>query len=203
VLHPAQYFATHRLRVSRIFAIAFFLVVLAMESAHEGSLVSTALFLLGLLLVGVATVGRLWCSLYISGHKNSELITTGPYSLSRNPLYFFSLLGFAGIGFASETVTLGAVLAAAMLIGYPAVIRQEEAVLRERFGAEFEAYCARVPRFLPKLSAYVEPETYTVNPRLFRRSMLDVVWFIWFVGILEFVEALHEYHYVQPLIHLP
>jgi protein-S-isoprenylcysteine O-methyltransferase Ste14 len=203
VLHPAQYFATHRLRVSRIFAIAFFLVVLAMESAHEGSLVSTALFLLGLLLVGVATVGRLWCSLYISGHKNAELITTGPYSLSRNPLYFFSLLGFAGIGFASETVTLGAVLAAAMLIGYPAVIRQEEAVLRERFGAEFEAYCARVPRFLPKLSAYVEPETYTVNPRLFRRSMLDVVWFIWFVGILEFVEALHEYHYVQPLIHLP
>jgi len=203
VQHSAQYFATHRLRVSRIFAIAFFLVVLAMESAHEGSLVSTALFLLGLLLVGVATVGRLWCSLYISGHKNAELITTGPYSLSRNPLYFFSLLGFAGIGFASETVTLGAVLAVAMLIGYPAVIRQEEAVLRERFGAEFEAYCARVPRFLPKLSAYVEPETYTVNPRLFRRSMLDVVWFIWFVGILEFVEALHEYHYVQPLIHLP
>lgn len=199
----AHYFATHRLRVSRIFAVAFFLVVLAMESAHEGSLVSTILFLLGLLLVGVATVGRLWCSLYISGHKNTELITTGPYSMSRNPLYFFSLLGFAGIGFASETFTLGLALALAMLAGYPAVIRQEEAVLRERFGAEFAAYCARVPRFLPRLSACVEPETYTVNPRLFRRSMLDVVWFIWFVGILEFVEALHEYHYVQPLIHLP
>ena len=201
--HPAQYFATHRLLVSRVFAVAFFLVVLAMESAHEGSLVSTFLFLLGLLLVGVATVGRLWCSLYISGRKNAELITTGPYSLSRNPLYFFSLLGFAGIGFASETVSLGAVLAVAMLIGYPAVIRQEEAVLRERFGADFESYCARVPRFLPKLSGYVEPETYTVNPRLFRRTMLDVIWFIWFVGILEFVEALHEYHYVKPLIHLP
>jgi protein-S-isoprenylcysteine O-methyltransferase Ste14 len=203
MLHPAQYFATHRLRVSRIFAVAFFLLVLAMEGAHEGSLVSTALFLVGLALVGVATIGRLWCSLYISGHKNTELITTGPYSMSRNPLYFFSLLGFAGIGFASETFTLGLALALAMLAGYPAVIRQEEAVLRERFGAEFAAYCARVPRFLPKLSAYVEPETYTVNPRLFRRSMLDVVWFIWFVGILEFVEALHEYHFVQPLIHLP
>ena len=199
----AHYFATHRLLVSRLFAGAFFLVVLAMEGAHEGSLVSTALFLVGLALVGVATVGRLWCSLYISGHKNTELITTGPYSMSRNPLYFFSLLGFAGIGFASETFTLGLALALAMLAGYPAVIRQEEAVLRERFGAEFAAYCARVPRFLPRLSGYVEPETYTVNPRLFRRTMFDVVWFIWFVGILEFVEALHEYHYVQPLIHLP
>lgn len=201
--HPAQYFATHRLAVSRAFALAFFLVVLAMEGAYEGSLVSTLVFLFGLVLVGVATVGRLWCSLYISGHKNTELITAGPYSLSRNPLYFFSLLGFAGIGFASETFSLGLVLAAAMLVGYPAVIRQEEAVLRERFGAAFEAYCARVPRFLPRLSGYVEPETYTVNPRLFRRSMFDVVWFIWFVGILEFVEALHEYHIVDPLFRLP
>ena len=201
--HPARYFANHRLLVSRIFAVAFILTVLAAESAHEGSLVSTTLFLVGLVLVGIATVGRLWCSLYISGHKNAELVATGPYSLSRNPLYLFSLLGFAGIGFASETFTLGIVLVVAMLIGYPAVIRQEEAVLRERFGAEFEAYCARVPRFLPKLSGYVEPQTYTVNPRLFRRTMLDVVWFVWFVGILEFVEALHEYHYVKPLIHLP
>jgi protein-S-isoprenylcysteine O-methyltransferase Ste14 len=203
VQHPASYFATHRLLVSRIFAAAFFLVVLVMESAHEGTLLSTLLFLIGLALVGAATVGRLWCSLYISGHKNTALITTGPYSLSRNPLYFFSLLGFAGIGFASETVTLGIVLAVAMLVSYPTVIRREEGVLRERFGAAFEAYCARVPRFLPKLSGYVEPETYTVNPRLFRRTMLDVVWFIWFVGIVELVEALHEYHYLKPLIHLP
>ena len=169
MLHPAQYFATHRLRVSRLFAIAFFLVVLAMEGAHEGSLVSTALFLAGLVLVGVATVGRLWCALYISGHKNTELITTGPYSLSRNPLYFFSLLGFAGIGFASETVTLGIVLALAMLVGYPTVIRREEDVLRERFGAAFEAYCARVPRFLFFFNGSATTETYTVNPRLFRR----------------------------------
>ncbi|MDH4175657.1 MAG: isoprenylcysteine carboxylmethyltransferase family protein [Betaproteobacteria bacterium] len=202
MLHPARYFATHRLLVSRLFAVTFILTVLAAESAHEGNLLSTALFLVGLVLVGIATVGRLWCSLYISGHKNESLITTGPYSVTRNPLYFFSLLGFAGIGFASETFTLGIVLAIAMLVGYPAVIRQEEAVLRERFCAAFEAYCARVPRFLPKLSGYVEPESYTVNPRLFRRSMFDVVWFIWFVGIVEVVEALHEYHYVKPLIHL-
>ncbi len=201
--HPAQFFATHRLVVSRLFALAFILTVLAAESAHEGNLVSTALFLSGLVLVGIATVGRLWCSLYISGHKNAELITTGPYSLSRNPLYFFSLLGFAGIGFASETFTLGIVLIVAMLVGYPAVIRQEEAALRARFGAAFDAYCARVPRFAPKLSGYVEPESLLVNPRLFRRTMLDVVWFVWFVGIVEVVEALHEYHYVEPLIHLP
>ena len=199
----AGYFATHRLLVSRIFAVAFFLVLLAMEGAHEGTLLSTALFLLGLMLVGVATVGRLWCSLYISGHKNTELVTAGPYSLTRNPLYFFSLLGFAGIGFASETATLGIALAVVVFAGYPAVIRQEEAVLQARFGADFEAYCARVPKFLPRLSGYVEPESYTVNPRLFRRTVLDVIWFVWFVGIVELVEALHEFHFIEPLIRLP
>lgn len=199
----AHYFATHRILVSRVFGVAFFIAVLSAESMHEGTLVSTALFLLGLVLVGVATIGRLWCSLYISGYKNAELITTGPYSLCRNPLYFFSLLGFAGIGFASETFTLGILLTLVVFAGYPAVIGREEAVLRARFGTEFDAYCASTPRFLPKFSGFREPETYTVNPRKFRSTMFDVIWFIWFVGIVEVVEALHEYHFIEPLIHLP
>lgn len=196
-------FASRRILVSRIFVLAFFLVVLATESMHEANLLSTALFLAGLLLVGLATVGRLWCSLYISGYKASQLITAGPYSVSRNPLYFFSLLGFAGIGFATETFTLGVVLIAATLLAYPAVMRSEEELLRAKFGAAFDDYCARTPRLFPDFSKFVEPETYTVSPRIFRRSMGEVVWFVWFVGIVEVVEALHEYHFVKPLMRLP
>lgn len=199
----ADVMSSHRILVSRSFGAAFFAVVLMMESGHEGSLVSTALFLIGLFLVAIATVGRLWCSLYISGYKDSQLITAGPYSICRNPLYFFSFLGFAGIGFATETFTLGIALGLLFLMGYPAVVQREEEVLRARFGAEFETYCARTPRFVPNLARFNEPETYLVNPRLFRRTMVDVVWFVWFVGIIEFVEALHEYRYFEPLIHLP
>lgn len=196
-------FAGRRILVSRAFVLAFFLAVLATESAHEGNLLSTALFLVGLALVGVATVGRLWCSLYISGYKQAQLVTTGPYSMSRNPLYFFSLLGFAGIGFATETLTFAAVMVAATLLAYPSVIRSEEELLRAKFGAEFDAYCARTPQLFPDFSKFSEPETWTVSPRIFRRSMSEVVWFVWFVGIVELVEALHEYHYVKPLWHLP
>lgn len=199
----ADIISSHRILVSRSFGVLFFAVVLTMESLHEGSLVSTTLFLIGLFLVAIATVGRLWCSLYISGYKDSQLITTGPYSICRNPLYFFSFLGFAGIGFATETLTLGMALGLLFLMGYPAVVQREEEVLRARFGAEFETYCARTPRFVPNLARFNEPETYLVNPRLFRRTMVDVVWFVWFVGIIEFVEALHEYHYFEPLLHLP
>ncbi|HEX9182957.1 MAG TPA: isoprenylcysteine carboxylmethyltransferase family protein [Burkholderiales bacterium] len=183
--------------------LAFFLAVLATESVHEGSLLSTALFLVGLALVGLATVGRLWCSLYISGYKQAQLVTTGPYSVCRNPLYFFSLLGFAGIGFATETLTFAVVMVAAMLFAYPSVIRREEQTLREKFGAAFEEYCARTPRLFPDFSRFTEPESWTVNPRIFRRSMGEVVWFVWFVGIIELVEALHEYRFVEPVVRLP
>jgi protein-S-isoprenylcysteine O-methyltransferase Ste14 len=198
----ASFFGTHRILVSRLFGVAFFLIVLASESVHEGTVFEAVLFLAGLVLVGIATVGRLWCSLYVSGYKDTELITTGPYSVSRNPLYFFSLLGFAGIGFATETVTLGIALPLITAIGYPAVIKREEHQLRERFGTAFEAYCARTPRFFPDFSRFTEPASYVVNPRLFRRTMIDVIWFVWFVGLIELVEALHELHVFAPLIRL-
>ena len=193
-------FSARRILVSRLFAVAFFCVVLMAEPAFEGTLVSTVLFLFGLALVGVATVGRLWCSAYISGHKDTELVTTGPYSLTRNPLYFFSLLGFTGVGFATETFTLGIALTVFFLAAYPVVIANEEKVLRGRFGSAFDDYCARVPRFLPRFSGFEEPSTLTINPRLFRRTMGDVIWFVWLVGIIEFVEALHELHIFEPLL---
>jgi hypothetical protein len=33
--------------------------------------------------------------------------------------------------------------------------------------------------------------------------MGDVLWFIWLVGVIELVEALHEYHFLTPVIRLP
>jgi protein-S-isoprenylcysteine O-methyltransferase Ste14 len=195
--------SSHRGLTSRLLGIAFLFTVLIMENAHEGSFLSAILFLVGLVLVGAATVGRLWCSLYISGYKDSGLITTGPYSITRNPLYFFSSLGFVGIGFATETVTLGLALALIFLLVYLPVIKREEELLRSKFGAIFDAYCACTPRFLPNLSKFTEPVSYVVNPRIFRNTMGDVIWFVWFVGIIKIVQVLHEHQLLKPLVWLP
>ena len=189
----------HRILVSRLFAAAFFGVLLSMESRLEGTLAEPALFMTGLALVGVATVGRLWCSLYISGHKDSELVTVGPYSVTRNPLYFFSFLGFIGVGLATETVTLALAMTGFFAIVYPIIIRREEIFLRMKFGAAFAEYCDQVPRFMPRFSLYVEPNTWVVDTRLFRRTMLDVVWFVWLVALIEFVEAIHELRHHQAM----
>lgn len=198
-----DFFAAHRILVSRFFSILFFAAILATESRQEGRILAPALFFIGLLLVGIGTVGRLWCSVYISGYKNAELVTAGPYSLSRNPLYFFSFLGFVGLGFVTETVTVPLVLALSFGVAYPLIISREEQYLSAKFGDAFTAYAARTPRFFPRLTGLREPESWSVNPRLFRRTMGDVLWFVWLVGVIEVVEALHELNIVVPLIALP
>lgn len=197
-----NFIASHRIAVSRLFAVSFFVMLVLTESAAEG-MTAPLLFVTGLVLVGIATVGRLWCSVYISGYKNSELVTAGPYSISRNPLYFFSFLGFIGIGFSTEAFSFPLGLAAIFAIGYPLIIKREEDYLRAKFSEAFTAYAARTPCFFPNLKLLKEPETWTVNPRLFRRTMGDVLWFIWLVGVVELVEALHKYGIVTPLFHVP
>ena len=193
----------HRILLSRLFACAFFAVLLSMESRLEGTIAAPALFMTGLVLVAIATVGRLWCSLYISGHKDSELVTVGPYSVTRNPLYFFSFLGFMGVGLATETVTLAVAITGFFAILYPIIIRREERFLHLKFGAAFADYVGRVPRFFPAFSRFLEPESWVVDTRLFRRTMLDVVWFVWLVALIELVEAIHELGIIKPWIALP
>lgn len=51
---------------------------------------------LALMLVGIG--GRLWSVLYIGGRKTVEIVSTGPYSVTRNPLYFFLSIAAAGAG---------------------------------------------------------------------------------------------------------
>lgn len=196
-------FALHRILISRFLALAFLLLVIFTESAQEPSLVSDFLFLLGLLLVSFATAGRLWCAVYINGYKNKALVADGPYSITRNPLYFFSLIGFAGVGFATETVTIPIVALLLFALLYPQVIKKEEAILKSLFGAAFDEYCARTPRFFPDLRLFREPESYTLDTRRFRKSIWDVLWFLWLVGLIELTEALRMHGIIQPLLRLP
>jgi protein-S-isoprenylcysteine O-methyltransferase Ste14 len=161
-----------------------------LETSHE--ILCAVLFLIGCFLVGIASLGRLWCSLYIAGHKTKDLVTEGPYSICRNPLYFFSMLGGIGVGFASETVTIPAIILIAFALYYPYVIRFEEKKLREVHGQNYETYFQKVPQFWPKWSLLTEPQEYSVNPRTFRKHIFSALWFVWIVGILEMLEAFRE-----------
>ena len=101
----------------------------------------------------------LWLRAYASGYvkKNSELTQTGPYAHTRNPLYLGSSLMAAGFALALLSWPVAVVLAAGFAIIYIPVIAGEEQFLRATF-PEFDDYCRRVPRLIPRLSTQPGPK---------------------------------------------
>jgi len=81
--------------------------------------------------------------------KGQQLATSGIYAWTRNPLYFGSTILAAGFVAGSNSWIVAAIVAGYILMFYPAVVRREDRDLRERFGAEFAAYAARVSGFVP------------------------------------------------------
>lgn len=78
----------------------------------------------------------------------TALVTTGPFALSRNPIYLANTLLLAGAGLVLMNAWLvGAAAAQAWLVSRLA-IRREEAHLAIRFGDAWRAYAAKVPRWL-------------------------------------------------------
>ena len=186
--------ATARIASSRVITAAILVVVVLTASRWQvtSPVVGSLLYLAGIMLVTVATVGRLWCSLYISGYKNNELIRVGPYSATRNPLYFFSLVGLAGIGLATGSLVLTALLLAFFPLIYIPTIAMEEKKLAGIHGAAFADFVQKVPQFWPRWSQLDEPGTYECRPLVFRKRLLDTVWFVWAAGALKVAEALRD-----------
>ena len=196
----SDFVSSYRMRATRVFYLLFAAAIILTDSGHNGSVLADLLLLLGIVFIGLGTAGRLWCALFISGHKRAELTTAGPYSMTRNPLYFSSFLGFAGMGLATQTLLLTLASAIFFYVLYMFTIRQEERYLGGKFGDAFVKYCARTPRFFPDPKLYQEPETWLVDPKQFRRTMLDATWFVWILAIIQFAAALHAHRLLPTLL---
>ena len=152
------------------------LLLLCGSHAGLGSWSAMVALPLGALLVGLGMAGRLWATLYHAGHKNDELITLGPYSVCRNPMYTANVVGGLGVMLATMTVTAPLLFLLAVAIHYGMTVRREEARLRRRHGARFEAYRAATPAFIPAWARLREPETYAVRAALFRLRIRHALW---------------------------
>lgn len=188
----ARVFSEHRIGVSRIFGFAFAAAVLFTGSRWQGTFAADLMFLVGLMLAAVGMVGRIWCLVYSSGYKSSQLVTAGPYVISRNPLYFFSFVGLVGIGLSTATVTLTVFVIVFFWAVYPSVILGEETFLREKFGASYTDYCDRTPRFFPSWGLLTEPDYYEVRPKTLRQSLGGVLWFIGLPALIHLLMELRE-----------
>ena len=196
--------ARQRITVSRVFAVLVLLLILFTTSSFkEDSLIDTVLEMSGLFLLTICSIGRLWALLYISGYKKLELITEGPYSIVRHPLYVFSLIGAIGIGLASENILVLAALITFYLLYYPLTIIIEEKKLVNKFDQAYLDYIKHTPRFIPKLSLYKGSVQYQINADAYVKKMILGMWFIWIFIILHIIEMLQQSGHIPVFLKVP
>ncbi len=163
-----------RMFVSKL--LVLLILVVAFFSHHiyeEGSFLDIALEISGYLFLIIAMMGRVWASAYISGKKNQVIVMDGPYSVVRNPLYFFSFLGFLGAGMAFESIIIALALVLVFFLTHWNTILNEEKELHRVFGSQFDEYVKTTPRFIPKLRKLKNPLEVSFNPVVFSRAVLD------------------------------
>lgn len=192
-----------RIRDTRLALILCFTLVLFTEQLFHYETAMHELFdMLGSVLIASCVVGRIYSTAFLGGHKNATLITYGPFSVTRNPLYFFSFIGACGIALMSNHALLFVIIPAMFLLVFHGVIRREETFLIEEFGEPYRAYCARVPRFFPRFSLYNAPETVPMVPKYLLKAAKDAV--LWFLALpfFELIEYLQDIHIIRPLFSL-
>jgi protein-S-isoprenylcysteine O-methyltransferase Ste14 len=183
--------------------IVVFMLLFSTHSWRPGGAFDMAIEYTGLVLLVIASWGRSWTHIYIAGRRERELVTLGPYSIVRNPLYLFSFAGAAGIGLASGNIAVLILLLVGFLVYYPFVIRAEEKHLESIHGESFRNYCASVPRIIPRTLSMEDPEKYEVHPRRVRKSSITSLWFIWAFIILQVIEKMQETGLIPIIWRLP
>ena len=130
---------------------------------YENDLIT---LLFGPFLLGLCLVIRIWATKHIGRrisrkYKNGRilhLVTTGPYSLVRNPLYIGNILAVMGLCVLSELFWFMPMVFAYFILLYSLVVRYEEYKLSVLFRREYEIYCQKVPRWIPRFSMYQRPK---------------------------------------------
>ncbi|ESY62746.1 isoprenylcysteine carboxylmethyltransferase family protein [Mesorhizobium sp. M0051] len=173
-------------RVAAVLAVL--LLFLTKPGLTEGSDGHEALELLGLCLVLVCVVGRLWSILYVGGKKNQELVSTGPFSTMQNPLYFFSTIGAIGIGLVYGSMFAALALGLASFFIFRATARKEAEFLLGKFGPVYLAYIKITPRFWPNPFLYHDHDELQFSTRALKRTFLDGLYFLAIFPAVELVE---------------
>ncbi len=194
----------------------FFLMLLTLAAVtaphwppHSGT--HEAMSFLGHLLVSGGVLIRVAASLYIGGRENESLITDGPFSLVRNPLYLGALLAATGAAMLTGSIIIASLLPAAVAIYYRMWAAREEAYLNRKFGARYRKYADRVPRWLPERplwrmparDQWRGPAEISIRPYFVLRAAMDASVILLAIPLLEALCVLREHGVVPTLLNLP
>lgn len=108
------------------------------------------IFLLGVMSRGI-TIGLEYIvrgGLYRKIHAE-KLVTSGIYSICRNPMYFGNLLILLGVGIFANSSLFVFLTTPVFVLLYIAIISAEQAFLENKFGEEYKLYVKNVNAIIP------------------------------------------------------
>jgi protein-S-isoprenylcysteine O-methyltransferase Ste14 len=105
----------------------------------------------------VATIGFEYI---VRGGKDHQvhadtLVQGGIFAHCRNPLYVGNLLIVFGLALVIHSRAFYLIFIPFILLVYTTIVAAEEAYLHDKFGAEYDLYCSRVPRWRLRLRGLV------------------------------------------------
>jgi protein-S-isoprenylcysteine O-methyltransferase Ste14 len=173
------------------FAPAILIMLFVWRSWEDESMTDFIIEWFGYLLL-LAGIGlRMWSTLYIGQRKSKQLITDGPFSMCRNPLYFGSLLIAVGVSLSFENFVLLAFVLIVLVPTHLLVIFAEEAKLMKDFGPSYEQYKKNVPRLWLTFSRFKTSSVIEVSTRALTRATMEMIVLLLIPPLGDLVELLH------------
>ncbi len=109
----------------------------------------------GVVLCGLGVILAVWARVYLGRNwgmpmslkEHPELVTTGPYSYIRHPIYTGVLLAMLGSTFANETWWVVILVVSGIYFVYSAT--EEEKIMTKEFPNDYPSYKARTKMLIP------------------------------------------------------
>ena len=179
------------LRISIILIITFIIIDNNFSAFSLNIDMNTSLLFsyIGFSLVVLGGFGRIWASLYLEGFKTRKLIKEGPYSMVRNPLYFFSLMLFLGMCFAIKSIAVSFALLVVFVLFHIPTILNEEKVLLSTHDESYKAYYESTPRLLPNIFKYKKTEStdmIQVRIKSIIKRLWEVIGYLFLFTLIDF-----------------
>ena len=144
--------------------------------------------ILGILLMVIGEIIRINAVRYVGGATRTRnvgapsLCTSGPYSHTRNPLYWGNIIIYAGVAFLGGGQWmwhLVSIIIIFFIVQYYFIISLEEETLKLKFGKEYESYIENVPKLLPKLKPWdsgnkIEPQNLYKTLKTEKRTLQNI-----------------------------
>jgi protein-S-isoprenylcysteine O-methyltransferase Ste14 len=93
---------------------------------------------IGAVIGGAGEALRIWAAGHLE--KGREVTRSGPYALTRHPLYLGSAIMGAGFAVAAHSLFVALIVGTYLVVTITAAIRAEEAHLTDKFGSAYQEY---------------------------------------------------------------